>query len=168
LRVNSGKKCNEGNGISARKIALWSIVVAVSILFFAEWTPLYRIRVFRCQNTGSVKGYRQFPLGARTALWEETSALETFVRANFPQEFTNRWEQFVGSEVNYRGQRISWAHFRPALMVERDTVDRYVATLTDVQKKELYDFLRTADRDSAIKKSRDIFEAVYAQPGVKR
>jgi hypothetical protein len=150
--------------MSTRKMVIWSVILLLGtgcVLFFAESVTVYRVCIFQCQNTGSLKGHRQFPAGVRMAIWEETSALEGFVRTNFPREFTNRWEQFVGAGVNYRGRRISWGHFRPSLTVDRDIMDRYTRTLTDAQKKELYDFLRRADRDSVVKKSLEIFEAVF-------
>ena len=112
-----------------------------------------------CENTGSEYGYTVWLVVGRTKEWKRTSQLEEFIRQRHPRELTNRWVSYAGTGRNVFGQGVLYGHGRPALVhLKTGALDEYTADLSDGEKKKLYDFLRSATREEAVAKVKEILE----------
>lgn len=125
-----------------------AILVVAVILLAALGLQTHRDYAFICENTGSHKGYRQWCLGWQTREWYRESHLEQFMRAQHPTELRYRWTSYSGTGKNLFGQPILFGHEMPqvgSLVMKQSWFDRYVDTLDDTAKLELYRVLASGN-----------------------
>jgi hypothetical protein len=79
-----------------------------------------------------------------------TSALESFIRENYPKKLTNRWQKWNIVSCNFFGSPVyACGGNRKFPPPDNEILDRYVERLPNPGKKELYDFFRSADAEAA-------------------
>jgi hypothetical protein len=116
-----------------------------------DWT-------LECQTTWSTCGYREWFGFLRTHQWNSPSTLETFIRENYPNEFTNRWRRWHTIPRNWLGQPIWCSSRQPP--ENGAIVDQFITGRSDAEKKALYDFFRRANADDMDAKMSNIFNVV--------
>lgn len=99
------------------------------------------------RNTGSRKGYRDWSLGLRTGAWYQESAIEVFMRSNYPAEFQQDWVSYAGTGRNIYGGATLHGHGRPGpiVLLRPGAIDDYCRVASKAEKRRLYDVLAAAD-----------------------
>jgi hypothetical protein len=108
---------------------------------------LYHDWAYICENTGSRKGHRSWPLGFQTGAWYEQSALETFILKRYPAELKYRWTSYqrTGKDiVNLPG---SYDQPGPIAQLTTSVIDRYAAKALPSDLKTFYDTMRHGTYD---------------------
>ena len=121
---------------------------------------------FVCENTGSHKGYRQWCTGGCSGEWYHESRLEQFMRQQHPSELENRWTSYEGTGKNIFGQSVLFGHGFPRLgmlMMDQSIFDRYVDTLDDAAKLDLYRVLVSGNREAIQAEEKKIEKMAIAQ-----
>jgi hypothetical protein len=120
--------------------ALVIALTAITTFVAALCVQVYMDRAFICENTGSHKGYRQWPFGFQSSRWYRESHLEQFLRREHPSDLVNRWTSYAGTGKNTLGQPTLFGHGRPGpiLSVPTEFLDRYVDGLDDRAELNLY------------------------------
>ena len=141
----------------------WIVIGVVTVFGFAianEVTVRRDIRL-KCGNTLSACSYREWFGFLETDHWKKPSVLESFIRENYPKEFTNRWQKWNVVPCNLFGNPVYVCagnkQFPPP---DSEILDRYVERLPSGEKKALYDFFRSADSDAADARMSNIWYAV--------
>jgi len=135
---------------SRRKIIF--IILAVLLIALAIVSPAIQVcrdRAFMDKNTGARKGYREWCYGGRTGFWYKQTALEMFMRTNYPSGFQQDWVSYAGTGRNIFGGAISYGHGRPGPIIHLhpEDIDRYCQKLSAADMKQLYDVLASGDKD---------------------
>jgi len=100
-------------------------------------------------NSGSEKGYRKWFGILKTHHWQTNSALETFMRDNFPGGFTNRWVLINASGKKLGGGWDDLPKWEPhAMTLSRSQINAYTSTLSDKGKKLLYELFASGDEEA--------------------
>jgi hypothetical protein len=124
---------------AALVIALMAITTFLAVLC----VQVYMDQAFICENTGSHKGYRQWPFGLQSGRWYRESHLEQFMRREHPSDLVNRWTSYAGTGKNILGRSMVFSHAFPGpiLGVNTEFFDRYVDSLDNQAKLDLYHVL---------------------------
>jgi hypothetical protein len=151
-----------------RKRRIGVLIAGLGIIGFLLVFPLQVCRDwgFVCENTGSHKGYREWRSGIRSGEWYHESRLEQFVRQHYPAELKNRWTSYEGTGRNILGQPVLFGHGDPRLgmiMMTKRVFDRYVDTLDDAAKLNLYHVLVSGDQQAIQAEEKKIADLAIAQ-----
>lgn len=141
-------------------ISLGLIFLAGYFLFYFE---VYRDVAFVCENTASAKGYYQWRDGSMSEEWYKTSSIDLFMREHYPNQLQHRWTSYRGSGKNVFGLTTVFSHGFPGpiLRFGPKTLDRYMSTIDDSQKKSLYDLFASTNRGAIGAKVIEIQEKVW-------
>jgi hypothetical protein len=146
--------------------------LAVAAVAFAVFTGIFSVQVCRdwafiCENTGSHKGYRQWCLGIRSGQWYRESRLEQFLRKEHPSGLVNRWTSYSGTGRNMLGQGILFGHGRPGpiLRVPTEFFDRYVDSLDNQAKLDLYHVLVSGSPEEVKSEIDKVWDLAFAEAG---
>ncbi len=123
------------------------LIVAFGLAVVLPGIETYRDMALIDRNTGSRKGYRDWPLGWRTGSWYQQSALEAFMRSNYPAEFRQDWVSYKGTGRNIFGGAMSLGHGRPGPIValKPEAIDHYCRGASPTEKRRLYDVFASGD-----------------------
>jgi hypothetical protein len=151
-----------------RKQGIGVLLAGLGIIGFLLVVPLQVCRDwgFVCENTGSHKGYRQWCTGIRSGAWYHESRLEQFLRWQHPAELENRWTSYEGTGKNILGRPVLFGHAFPRLgmmMMTEAIFDRYVDTLDDAAKLNLYHVLVSGDQQAIQAEEKKIADLAVAQ-----
>jgi hypothetical protein len=125
------------------------IAVLVAIFVLGVTNPICTDRGFIDTNTGSREGYREWFFGLRTGQWAQPTALETFMRAKYPNQFQQHWVSYNGTGRNIFGSDVLFGHGRPGPIttLPNKFLDDYCALVSEAEKKRLYDVFASGDRE---------------------
>ncbi len=149
----------KGIGALAAGLGLLIVLLSLPPEVCCDWA-------FVCENTGSHKGYRQWCIGVRSGQWHHESQLERFLRQRHPAELKNRWTSYEGTGRNILGRPVLFGHGDPRLgmmMMTKGVFDRYVDTLDDAAKLDLYHVLVSGDREAIQAEEKKIEAIAVAQ-----
>jgi len=151
-----------------QKTGIGALAAGLGLLIVLLLLPLQvcRDRAFVCENTGSHKGYRQWCIGVRSGAWHHESQLERFMRQQHPSELENRWTSYEGTGRNLLGRPVRFGHGFPRLgmmMMTKGVFDRYVDTLDDAAKLDLYHVLVSGDREAIQAEEKKIADLAIAR-----
>jgi hypothetical protein len=136
------------------------VVTSFGVVIANKVTVCRDVRL-KCGNTGSTCSYREWFGLLETGYWRKPSVLESFLRENYPKEFTNRWQNWNVVRCNVFGSPVvACGGNRQFPPPDSEILDRYVERLPGAEKKALYDFFRSADSDAAEARMSNIWCAV--------
>jgi hypothetical protein len=136
--------------------------VGIALFFLAAFrVGVHRDFTLECQSTWSTCGYREWVGVFKTRHWYKPSALESFIRQNYPGELTNRWNRWHATPPESLLGLQFYCGFRSPPM-DGMIVDRYLTGISDSEKKALYDFFCNANVEAAQKRVSNIWHAVFA------
>lgn len=169
-REAGGPSARAGHLSSRTKGWMVVLLVLIAIVAFLGLLPVQICRdyAFVCEDTGSHKGYRQWCIGWRSGQWYRESRLEQFMRQQHPSELAYRWISYSGTGKNILGWHIRYGHGDPrlsSLMMSRKMFDRYVDTLDDAAKLDLYRVLVSGGRDALSAEEKKMEAMLLAQAG---
>jgi hypothetical protein len=147
------------------RVALVVILVAIAFFIGGLSGQVYRDWAFVCENTASQKGYRQWRIGLQSGHWYRESRLEQFMRREHPSDLANRWTSYAGTGKNILGQPVPFGHERPGpiLQVPLEFFDRYVDSLDDQAKLDLYRMFASSPREEIECELRKVWDQAMAQ-----
>lgn len=137
-----------GQNVKERSIYVISrliVVVVLALVLLA--VQVCRDWAFVDRNTGSRKGYREWSLGWRSDSWYQESALELFMRSDYPAEFQQDWVSYAGTGRNIFGGATLCGHGRPGpiVLLRPEAIDDYCRAASQVEKRQLYDVFASGD-----------------------
>ncbi|MBI9019386.1 MAG: hypothetical protein JEZ07_19225 [Phycisphaerae bacterium] len=135
------------------KKGIWVVIVLVVALLVSSLlcgVVVYTDRAFICQNTGSIKGYRQWQWGSSSGQWYRQSELEKFMKDKYPDRLEYDWSSYAGTGKNIFGTKTYRSHEHPRnRMFAPNTffglLNDHVKGLDDQGRLELYEFFKTQD-----------------------
>lgn len=132
--------------IARRIFIVVGMIVAVAVMVLPA-IQVCRDWAFIDRNTGSRKGYRDWPFGWRTGSWYRESALETFMRSIHPSDFQQDWVSYAGTGKNVFGRATLTGHGRPGriILLAPEVIDDYCRVISEVEKRRLYDVFSSGD-----------------------
>ena len=118
-----------------------------------------------CEYTGSRKGHRQWWLGIRTGTWHQESALETFIKRNYPSELDHHWTCYAGTGRNIFGMAQLYGHGRPGPIIHLPPyiLAQYAGIATPNEKKRLYDVLKNGTEAEKAASTEAVWEKVLQE-----
>lgn len=130
-----------------RKFTIVAIIVIAAMALVIPAVQVYRDWAFVDRNSGSRTGYRDWALGWRTGSWHRESAIETFMRSEYPTEFQQDWVSYAGTGRNIFGDAILAGHGRPGpiVLLKPEAIDRYCQTASRTEKRRFHDVFASGD-----------------------
>lgn len=130
-----------------RTLILFGSIVTFTLALILPVVQVCRDWAFIDRNTGSRKGYRDWSLGWRTGSWYQTSALEVFMRTNYPTEFRQNWVSYAGTGRNIFGWATLRGHGRPGpiLLLRPETITAYCEAASQTENRRLYNVFASGD-----------------------
>jgi hypothetical protein len=148
----------------------WYVALAVALVASIAFIGGLSVQVCRdwafiCENTGSHKGYREWPFGLRSGHWYHESRLEQFMRKEHASELANRWTSYSGTGKNIVGQPVLFGHGRPGplLHVPAEFFDRYVDGLDSQAKLGLYHVLASGTPEVVERETVKVWDRAIAE-----
>lgn len=103
-----------------------------------------------CDFTGSRRSWTLLPLGLKVNQSYKTSALESYIAKNHPEELEHRWVSYAGDAKNLYGLTFRRGHGSPNGLYFTDYyMKRFVDEGKPDEIKRFYDLLRTASYEDA-------------------
>ena len=115
-------------------VPLGLIVLAFAIFFAGSVVEICRDWAFVCEYTGSRQGYREWLFGVRTGAWYRESALEAFLRAEYPGELDHKWTSYMGTGRGLLVKSFGHGHPGPILQLSLETLASYDRIATKLEK----------------------------------
>lgn len=142
------------------KLLLGSGLVLLAI-FLANSVEIYHNVSYVCWDTASWKGYREWPGGLRTGLWEHPSVLEDYVS----KPVVHHWRRISSTGVNLLGRNISFGCGMTdgVEMLHRDVLTEWTRHHSRAEVKALLALFATYD-PKAIGKRVDEIRDEVAKP----
>ena len=131
----------------------WIVTLILTLLGVGFWAATmfiaYRDWGFICENTGSRMSYREWFFGARTSEQYHASALEVFLRKEYPEKVQHRWTSYRGTGRSLIPGVVLRGHGSPGPILDlgQEMFDAYVNSLSSKQRLDLYDELCRGDED---------------------
>ncbi|MBN2476542.1 MAG: hypothetical protein JXB62_18150 [Pirellulales bacterium] len=149
-----------------RRTKCWLITAAVAVVVVAGVLPAVQVCrdwAYICENTGSRKGYRQWPFGLKTGEWYESSPLEQFLQSQEPGALVHRWTNYAGTGRNLWGGAMLLGHGRPGAVwgLDHETQRRWIERHDATEVRELYELLVSDDEAQIEKRVHEIGQEVY-------
>jgi len=138
------------------------VIFCLAITFVLFSVQAYRDWAFICENTGSHKGYRQWPFSLKTGHWYKTSPLEDFIQSEVPNALVHRWMSHAGTGKNIFGMTISYGHGRPGAItyLDHETLRKWMEKNDAATVRQLYNVLVSDDQKKLEKQVMDIWQEV--------
>lgn len=91
------------------------------------------------------------------------------MRANHPEDFSQRWASYAGTGRNGLGMAMSFRHARPGpiFSLQPEMIDDYCEQASDAEKLKLYNEFAHAERDATRKSVDRVYQSVLARPMAK-
>lgn len=141
--------------------AVAAVLAVIALCCLAAYgLQAYRDWAFICTNTGSRKGHREWFFGSETDQWYRQSALERFMRSKHPDDLRHQWVSYAGTGKNIFSMALLYGHGRPGpiTLIRPELLDEHIGSLTDAEKRSLYDLLVSGDPDEIKKKIEQIVD----------
>jgi len=150
-----------GQSVRARTYDIVGLIGVVVLALVLPAVQVCRDWAFVDRNTGSRKGYREWSLGWRSGSWYQESALEVFMRSNYPTEFRQDWVSYAGTGRNIFGGATLYGHGQPGpiVLLRPEAVDDYCRVASQIEKRRLYDVFASGDEAKIRKLTDQISEA---------
>jgi len=156
------KTAEHESGYERILIVVCLAIMCLAIAFVLLFVQAYRDWTFICENTGSLKGYREWPFGLKTGHWYKKSPLEEFILSEAPNALVYRWTSCAGTGKNAFGKAILYGHGSPgAIMQLTHDIQRKWIDKNDTETvRQLYDLLVSDDQNKLEQKAMDIWKEV--------
>jgi hypothetical protein len=135
------------------------LIILLCILFLAAHVPVRTDYGYFCDYTGSSKEWTTWFWLFESDYKYQKSKLEEFLESNHTSELEHKWVSFRGTttylftaNVLAHGSPNGLFYFEPSLFA------KWCNASTDQEKKQFYDFLRTASREEVGAKVRPMID----------
>lgn len=145
-------------------IVVCSVIMCFVITFVLLTVHVYRDWTFICENTGSRKGYREWPFSLKTRHWYQKSPLEEFIQSEAPNALVYRWTSCTGTGKNIFGKAILYGHDSPGTIMQltHDTQRKWIDHNDTETVRQLYELLVSDDQKKLEKRIMDIWKEVLS------
>ena len=156
------KRAEYESGYERILIIACLVIMCLAIAFVLLFVQAYRDWTFICENTGSLKGYREWPFGLKTGHWYQKSPLEEFIQSEAPNALVYRWTSCAGTGKNIFGKTILYGHGRPGAIMQltHDAQRKWIDKNDAETVRQLYDLLVSDDQNKLEQRVMDIWKEV--------